>query len=152
MTTLSAIMTRLKVINANVTSIDTTSKYPPVAVSTAQLPLMYSRYMESELNYADGQAQPTWHRFELVVLVDAIAQNTYTGHQDLLCTIAPSIWATYAGKVHLNDDDGNVLADIAVAYIRNVGNGPPQQIGDTYYSTIRAELLVKDQTEITIAG
>lgn len=152
MTTLSAIMDRLKVINANVTSVNTTSKYPPVAVSTAQLPLMYSRYMESEINYADGQAQPTWHRFELVMLIDAIAQNTYTGHMDLMCSMAKSIWDTYGGRVHLNDDDGNALADVAVAYVQRVSNGPPQQVGDAYYSTLRAELYVKDKTAIAISG
>ena len=149
-TSTNDIAVRLQVVNGNVSGVVKSSLDKPMNVNTSQLPLIYSRWDNNLYEY--GSMSVTFHYFEVVVLVNAIAQDTYPAHMKSMRQIADSIRDVYAARLHLNDDAGVSMTNIAVCEISDARNGPPEQVGDTAYSTVRCTLAVKNISEVTVSG
>ena len=141
---------RLQVVNGNVSGVVKSSLDKPLNVNTSQLPLIYSRWDNNTYEY--GSMSIAFHYFEIVVLVNAIAQDTYPAHMKSMRQIADSIRDVYAARLHLNDDAGAAMLNIAVCEISDARNGEPEMVGDTTYSTVRCTLAVKNISEVTIGG
>ena len=150
--TLGDIFTRLAVINAAITGVKKATKYPPVSVATADLPLAYARWVGARSLSFGGLSQAMWE-IEIVVLVDAIAQGGYDENMAALIVFPEVMRDLYAGRIHLNDGDGNELnsGDVSLAAIEYMRN-EPVILGDTAYSAVHMNIIVKDLTAVTVSG
>lgn len=153
--TLASIFARLQVINASISATKRALTYPPQrAPGAADLPLMYTRWIDSPEAFIIGESySKSFWRVELVVLVEAVALGTMDEHMAELIKWPERIRDAYAGRILLNDDDGVSLLSGSVS-IESIGpcRNEPVIIGETAYSAVHCDLVLKDHTSVTVSA
>ena len=151
---LKTIMARLAVINAAITGVKRAGTYPPQrGPSAADMPYMFSRWVDSRESFIVGMSySKAFWRVELVVLVKAAAQGNMDEHMDELVLWPERIRDAYAARVNLAATSGGAPLLAGAASIESIGpcRNEPMTIGDTTYSAVHCELVVKDHTDVTV--